>query len=112
MKKESYSFEDLGDYIDCGNNLAFGDDIQLFAEEHGWDGPVITHNDFWSQRMGAGPDAPTWQDYHHAYQEATAYMNENFLPQIAGQPNGGIAWRFNGDMSKWGLYSINNKEQQ
>ena len=89
MKKESYSFEDLGDYIDCGNNLAFGDDIQLFAQEHGWDGRLITHNEFWSQRMGAGPDAPTWQDYHHAYQEATAYMNENFLPQIAGQPNGG-----------------------
>ena len=110
MKKEFYSSEDTGDFIDCGDNLAFGDDIQLFAKEHGWEGKVVTHNEFWSQRMSANPDAPTWQDYHHSYEEATAYMNENFLPPpSAEQSICGIAWRFNGDMSKWGLYSVNDK---
>lgn len=109
-QKEVYTIEDVGDYIDCEKRLNFGDDIQEFAKSHGWSEDILKWDSFWSLRMAGGKNAPTWATHHLKYQEATEYMNENFLPKTLGREAVNAMWGFKSDMSKWGLYSMNNKD--
>jgi hypothetical protein len=110
--KEAYTLEDIGDYIDCENRLDFGDDIQGFAQSHGWPEDILKWDSFWSLRMSGDEKSPTWATHYLKYEEATTYMNENFPPKMPSQENSGVMWGFKLNMSKWGLYSMNNKDNR
>lgn len=86
-------------YVDSSEDIMLlYEKVQVFAQEQGWSGEVVTFSEAFASRD------KNIMDYLGSYSEANKYMNENHNPFLKFHSDGSkIVWMETPESDKWGL---------